>query len=425
MDFRINKPRRFYRLLRVPGRLVLGLIGKADSLWNSLRLTRRRAPLSFSCAASGFSRPYRPSTASTTASEEDRRLCSSIREATVAHNRNNVTRTAAYLNMYQSHPELQWAFLAHLVSRNGGWSMTDLKGQWLPGLIDESFASSLFNMLEASNSLIFGDAYPQLKLYAEGIRLNRDLSYLLPEFAVSSFMTPFWERFRLDQDPVPLAIALIVNEQHFIQSRVVEDADYKRDVFDSFVFRSQPLLQLNQIVFPLWRDSRVADVIPMRLVGRVLENFEDLHERVEFGKSLYGILFGYPDVHKAIWAFASSIPHTGSRADYWPHRFSNDRTAKAGGTPGDPNVAAGQSRPSMWLSPPLAEAWPDQALRQPQTADWFARHDDAMKYVKPPKLHRIIDMTHEHLFGQHKLQAALLLERSFMNGANNRRTGRG
>ncbi|QNG58329.1 DUF2515 family protein [Bacillus sp. PAMC26568] len=31
------------------------------------------------------------------------------------------------MHFYKKHPEIHWAFLAHMVSRNGGYSMTDLK----------------------------------------------------------------------------------------------------------------------------------------------------------------------------------------------------------------------------------------------------------------------------------------------------------
>jgi hypothetical protein len=61
-------------------------------------------------------------------------LVAEIRHQTAVHNRNNLTRTKAYLDFYREHPELEWAFLAHMVSRNSGWNMTDLHGEWLPRL---------------------------------------------------------------------------------------------------------------------------------------------------------------------------------------------------------------------------------------------------------------------------------------------------
>ena len=59
---------------------------------------------------------------------EERALVQQIQDQTKNLNKNNVTRTKAYLEFYNRHPEIHWAFLGHMVSRNGGWNMTDLKG---------------------------------------------------------------------------------------------------------------------------------------------------------------------------------------------------------------------------------------------------------------------------------------------------------
>ena len=350
----------------------------------------------------------------------DQELISRIRGETAELNRNNVTRTAAYWELYRAFPELHWAFLAHMGSRNGGWGMTDLKGEWLPRLLDDQLAGAIFEMLETCNGLIFGDAYPQLRLYAEGRRSGRNLSGLLPEFGISAFMPPFWERFWADGNPVPLTEALVVNEQNNLQLRVVEDAHYRRTVLDSPAFRSQALLQTNQIVFPLWQGEAAGGARPLRLAGRVLESFEDLRERIEFGISLYGLLFGYPRVLRAVSAFARHVPHTGSRADYWPHRFATNAHGKNGEFAGADRAAGN----SPWLSPRLAQAWSDRTPPGVEPRDWY-RDAGAFGYIEPVRPPRIVDLTHEHLFGQYKLQAAVLLERSLMKGARSRRTGLG
>jgi len=406
--------------------LLRGLKGKADGLWHSYRLTRGRITLEFGAEPAGdlagslhkavHARPSQPAT------DDDERICEAIRRETAACNRNNVTRTAAYWTIYRSCPELHWAFLAHMVSRNGGWNMTDLKGQWLPQLMDENLIGASFDFLETCNSYIFGDAYPQLMLYAEGKRTGRNLSALLPRFGVSSFMAPFWNRFWLDRNPAPLTDALIVNEQHYIQSRVIEDDGFRRSVIDSLPFRLQPYLQSNQAIFPLWRKGYAGSAVPMRLAGRVLERFEDLRERIEFGKSLYRLLFSYPRVLRAAASFARHVPHTGSRADYWPHLFT---PYKNGGISVKSDIAAVGSRSSLWLSPALTEAWPDRNLPPPREKDWFRDPEEALGFLRPIPPPLVIDMTHEHLFGQYKLQSAVLLERSFMNGASKRRTGLG
>ncbi|MFC4303871.1 DUF2515 family protein [Cohnella boryungensis] len=352
-------------------------------------------------------------------SREEEELSAAIRRDTAMLNRNNVTRTAAYWTMFRQFPELHWAFLAHIVSRNGGWSMTDLKGQWLPELLNRRLAESIFSLLEACNALIFQDAYPQLRLYAESRRTGRNLFGLLPGFGVSSFMGPFWSLFLSDGNPLPITEALIVNEQHYIQSRVVAAPEYRHSVLDSVAFRSQPLLQTNQLIVPLWCGGAANGAIPMRLAGRVLESFADLNERIAFGKALYGMLFGYPKILRASTAFARHVPHTGSRADYWPQRYSSRLNAKDGDS-----ANAGIAVQGKWYSPLLSDAWPDHAPLAVSKGDWF-NSLSALSYTGPISLPRVIDMTHEHLFGQYKLQAAVLLERSFMNGASSRRTGLG
>jgi hypothetical protein len=323
--------------------------------------------------------------------EKDADLAMRIKRDTALLNRNNVTRTHAYWKMFHAHPELHWALLAHLVSRNGGWSMTDLRGEWLPGLLDRPASEAAFLLLESCNSLIFRDAYPQLLLYEESRKRGESLFRLLSLFNVSKFMRPFWEIFRLNGDPVPLTVALIVNEQNYIQKRVVDNGYFRTRVLDTGAFRSQPLLQLNQVVFPLAKASG-NNKNPPALAGRVLERFDNLQERIEFGKSLYAMLFGYPRVLRASVQFADTVLHTGSRADYWPTTFGE--------------------APGRWKSPTLAEAWPDQHLPTLEADDWFmpGASDEEATFAYFDKLRRprIVDITREHKLGQRKLQAAVL-----------------
>src|SRR5690606_824619 len=117
-------------------------------------------------------------------SNDEQDIVRTIRERTEEHNANNVTRTDAYLAYYRRHPEIHWALLAHMVSRNGGWSMTDVRGSLLRPILSEQKARALFHMFERSNWLIFHDAYPQLLLYAEAIRQGKPLFHLLPFFGV-------------------------------------------------------------------------------------------------------------------------------------------------------------------------------------------------------------------------------------------------
>ncbi|WP_336786217.1 DUF2515 family protein [Paenibacillus sp. MMO-177] len=249
----------------------------------------------------------------------DEKIMERIRAETSRLNRNNVTRTEAYRLMHQRHPELHWAMLAHLVSRNGGWNMTDLAGEWLPQLLPGDKRQSVFLLLEHANTFIFGDAYPQLLLYEESVRAQRPLFHLLPAFGVTRFMKPVWEQFWRRRDSVPLTVALIVNEQHFIEQRVVRDDYFRKNVIDTFFFGMQSLLQLNAVMFPYHTEGE------LRLAGLILEDFDDMSERIEFGKSLYAVLFGVPRVREGALAFAAKGRHTGSRADYAPHLFARVR----------------------------------------------------------------------------------------------------
>ncbi len=75
------------------------------------------------------------------------RLRTDISQETSRHNRNNLTRTEAYRRIYSETPELHWALLAHLVSRNGGWNMTDLCGD-LGSSLTAVDKQALFSFLE-------------------------------------------------------------------------------------------------------------------------------------------------------------------------------------------------------------------------------------------------------------------------------------
>ncbi|MGR5913912.1 DUF2515 family protein [Bacillus pacificus] len=53
-----------------------------------------------------------------------------------------------------------------MVSRNGGWNMTDLKGIYIRNCYLRRSIYFLF-FLERSNWLIFQDVYPQFLLYEQ------------------------------------------------------------------------------------------------------------------------------------------------------------------------------------------------------------------------------------------------------------------
>lgn len=353
-----------------------------------------------------------PSTEITVLSPQEQEIVKSIFERTQAANRNNVTRTEAYRQIYLRYQELQWAFLAHMVSRNGGWNMTDLQGELLPRLMGDQERTEFFLFLERCNSLIFQDAYPQLLLYEESLERKTNLFKLLPEFFVSAFMRPFWDDFWQRRDPSLLTLALIVNEQSYIEGRVVRSFPYKQHVLNTLEYKMQSLFQLTQVFFPYRTESRRT-----RLAGLSLENFSDLNERIQFGKQLYAILFGIPQVHQTAVEFAKRVPHTGSRADYWPDLFtaslplSSQRTAAdAASTPyRRERLVACRLQPGAlpFYSPRLTDAWEDQPFQVPDRQDWF-RDDSPFQYFQSVQAPIWFDMTDNACLELNKLELAVL-----------------
>ena len=219
----------------------------------------------------------------------DQQLLQTIRLKTKQLNVNNITRTKAYLDFYIFRPEIHWAFLGHMVSRNGGWNMTDLKGEFLSRLMDEQSKQDFFSFLERGNWLIFQDAYPQFLLYEESLFQSRNLFYLLPYLNVSTFMEVIWNHFWEERDSYLLAIALIINEQSYLENRIVQNPLYKKKVFQTFEFVLQDLLSFNQILFPFTDNGNQTE--KASLTGLTLHHFGSLHERIMLGKDLYRLLF--------------------------------------------------------------------------------------------------------------------------------------
>ncbi|MDQ1912104.1 DUF2515 domain-containing protein [Paenibacillus sp. GD4] len=339
-------------------------------------------------------------------SSSEKALVERIRRDTHANNRNNVTRTASYLRLYREQPELHWAFLAHMVSRNGGWCMTDLKGELLPYLLNAEQREHVFLFLERANALIFQDAYPQLLLYQASRRAGRPLFHLLPSFHVSAFMRPIWEVFWEYGDSALVTVGLVINEQHYIEERVVQHPFFREKVLDTFFFTTQSVLQLNQVVFPYGETEGQR----LRVAGLVLEDFNLLKERIEVGKKLYAILFGIPVVFEGARRFAFGKRHSGSRADYWPHLYAAVRhQAPVPSGQLKERLEGGELRPGAdpLYSPYLTSAWKDRELAPIERGDWF-KSLDVLNYVTDIDAPFSFEMTHEHSFGLNKVELAVL-----------------
>ncbi|AIG27204.1 DUF2515 domain-containing protein [Brevibacillus laterosporus] len=305
-------------------------------------------------------------------------ILASIRHQVKEANATNITRTNAYHSFYKAYPEIDWALLAHLVSRNGGWQMTDLHGEWLPKILPQQEIEDFFIFLERCNWLIFQDAYPQLLLYAAMQKHSQDFSTWLPELGVSAFMIPIWSQFwrRISQfkgkawspfDPSlkderrRLTWALIINEQNYIHQRVITHPHFVTHVLKRLDFTLPEMLSLQQVLFPY--QISCSNAYDKMLVLN-LTHFEKLSSRIQIGKTLYHYLFANPERLKAICRFCEEVTHTGSRADYWPHRFTstkeNIRTS-----------AFATDEPFPAYSPCLQQVWLPVRHKNAGGIDWF------------------------------------------------------
>lgn len=292
--------------------------------------------------------------------KEEQRLLERIKSDTHDLNLNNVTRTKAYFDFYQKHPNIHWAFLGHMVSRNGGWNMTDLKGDFLTRLLTKKERNAYFTFLERGNWLIFQDAYPQFLLYSESLKRGKPLFYLLPHLDISTFMETIWNYFWKKSDPYILTIALVINEQNYLEKRIIQNPIYQKDVLGTLEFKLQDILSFNHILFPYRKKS---------LAGQTIHQFQSLHERIRIGKRLYAVLFQNKDL---ILKWAKEHPHTGSRKDYWPHLFNNVNE----GIPGIPyqlrlNVCKLRWGARRIYSPDLLSAWKNVNHQEAEKGDWF------------------------------------------------------
>lgn len=249
--------------------------------------------------------------------KEEKYLLYQIQILTMEWNKNNVTRTTAYLDFYRHHPEIHWAFLGHMVSRNGGWNMTDLKGELLSGIFSNKQKRAFFTFLERGNWLIFQDAFPQFLLYRESIKRKKPLFHLFPHLNISIFMEIIWRYFWENGHTDILTIALIINEQNYLEKRVVQNPLFKNEVFNKLQFKLQDVLSFNHILFPYIKNGK------LHLAGQTLHQFHSVHERIMLGKRLYDVLFKTQSILKGAEMWAASHPHTGSRKDYWPSIFNN------------------------------------------------------------------------------------------------------
>lgn len=297
---------------------------------------------------------------------KERELVQQIKDQTSNLNINNVSRTKAYLEFYKRYPEIHWAFLGHMVSRNGGWNMTDLKGSMLSRLLTKKERDSFFAFLERGNWLIFQDAYPQFLVYEESRKRGQNLFYLLPHLDVSIFMETLWNHFLENHNKYILTMAQIINEQSYLESRVMQHPTFKKEVFSTIEFKLQDFLSMNHILFPYLEHERI------KLAGQTLHQFESLHKRILLGKRLYTLLFNDQNQLKMTEKWARKISHTGSRKDYWPQIF-NDVDEGMPGRILKPRLKSCTLVPgaSRFYSPQLESVWKNREHQNAELGDWY------------------------------------------------------
>lgn len=225
---------------------------------------------------------------------------------TMKKNKDNISRTDAYFSYFTSHPEIKWAFLASMVSRNGGYNMCDLEGEYFKQLLEKNIRKRLFLTYERANWLIFHDVYPQLLVYEYSTKLNQPLFHLLKKFRVSNFIQKEWELFWELRNENRLMTALIINEQNVIQKPIIEHHLYKKEVFQSALFKFEDWFHFSCVLFPTCGGE---------VYGASVNGFRKLNKRIDLGKRLADILF-QPRLFPVFFEFAEKQTHTGSRYDY-------------------------------------------------------------------------------------------------------------
>ncbi|MCE7792131.1 DUF2515 domain-containing protein [Salipaludibacillus sp. CUR1] len=228
-------------------------------------------------------------------------------------NKDNISRTEAYKEYFLRNPEIKWAYLASMVSRNAGWSMSDLTGEPMSRLLSKEWRRRFFITFERANWMIFSDAYPQLLIYEFSKKTGRPLFKKLAEFKVAGWMIKEWEYFWSSQNTQRLVEALIVNEQHVIDIPVINAPFFKKTLFKKAVFKWQERLHFNTVLFP----SNTGN-----LYGASVTHFPEVRKRIKLGKELAWILLKSPEKH-SIYSYFINYPYFGNRAIDIPHIHKN------------------------------------------------------------------------------------------------------
>ena len=215
-------------------------------------------------------------------------------------NVDNLRRTDSYLQLYsytvQHPPDEPWVLMAHLVSRNAGYLMTDLARAIARTPALAQAATNLFELLERANYLIFYDAWHHVLTAriagVDGLAVDRS----------TARARTAWRRHAEAYDERRLVLDLVANEQHLIEHRVVHHP--------RFALARTMLAAIEAS----GRDKPV--VMPGRDVEVRVGDFASVDARIEAGRRLYDEILVDRGVRAELFAWAQAHPHTGSRSVY-------------------------------------------------------------------------------------------------------------
>jgi hypothetical protein len=259
-------------------------------------------------------------------------------------NRDNVSRTESYLELYSytvAHPpDLPWLLMAHLVSRNAGYLMTGtaIEMDNPRRIFKREALRDLFLFLERANFLIFHDAFFHVLHHLLG-RTNALCAGRTP-----AFIRAAWQRYEAGpigpgEPPAPdgrerrLVLDLVENEQNYIEHRVVHHPRFAmpRGILS--------LIEMSGMEKPMFLPGSPARI----KVG----GFGHLDRRITAGRRLFDEALFDRAERRRLHQWAIAHPHTGSPGDH-------------GGRPG----------------PTLRDAWPlgrvlheDPAIHDPPEDD--------------------------------------------------------
>lgn len=232
-----------------------------------------------------------------------------------ARNVDNVARTESYLELYdwthERGTDLPWLLMAHLVSRNAGYLMTDL-ALAIEKTRDAQLRASmttLFVLLERANHLIFFDAWHHVCAHLAGE------THALTSPRTPTFMCEAWRRYESsrERDGITpalersLVLDLVHNEQHLIENRVV----HRRALRDGLdLLRIVELFGADRPLVLPWPDGH-GDAPKIRV-----RRFADIARRIATGQRIFDLALADRARRQRMFDWAREHPHTGSREVY-------------------------------------------------------------------------------------------------------------